>query len=171
MFLSFDQDWMDKYWSTVSPSVVQCLKTLERRENWTLRGDSQRESLDAMNSIAKKLPQLATIPLNEESLEHAKRLTKILAWLPLRTSIAAFGWLNNLGGPTNSWSYAIYIYAKRIELDSKRMSDDKELQACASILAQRIDITSFLKEFDRIFLADSSLRTLMNSLEKRLYLA
>lgn len=168
MILTFDKAWMDAYWATISPDILQCVKLLEANESWVVDEVQQVESFQKLNQVAAELPVLATLPISEHTEAKVFDLMKILTWLPIRSSIAGLAWLTALANEPQTWTSLIYRLAREIVSGNRGIEDGEIHHQCASIIVQRVDLITFLSEFNDIFLTTPSLGALMNAFEKRL---
>ncbi|EJG0325233.1 hypothetical protein C4D07_RS16865 [Vibrio parahaemolyticus] len=152
--LTFDKKWIDEYWQEVEPKVMSSISSFEARESWVV--EDQSPSLRELNRIAENLPQLANFPLNQDVQEQADRLLVILGCLPLKTSLAAFGWLGAFSQNDHKWNYIVSIHANQT-LASQRI-ENRNRYKFAKILHTRLNLFNFLIEFDKQYLSDDATR-------------
>jgi hypothetical protein len=161
--LTFDKAWIDEYWEEVEPKVMQSISHFEDRETWVVT-DSE-DSLRSLNQIAENLPEIANMPITDEVAIHSDRLITILGCLPLKTSLAAFGWLGALSENEHRWNYIINVYAHKV-IDGNHGETTPNSMFC-EILVERIALFNFLDEFNNVFLNDTTTKLALEQYAKR----
>ncbi|KAB0482475.1 hypothetical protein F7Q91_03435 [Vibrio chagasii] len=161
--LTFDKPWIDKYWDEVEPKVMQSVAIFESREKWVVLEDE--EALNSLNKIAQNLPEIANMPITGDIAIHAERIVTILACLPLKTSLAAYGWLGALSENQHKWNFIIYVYANQV-VQGKQIESNPTVPY-SEILIERVSLFNFLNEFNNVFLNDNTTKLALAQYEKR----
>jgi len=161
--LTFDKAWIDEYWKEVEPKVMQSISEFEAKETWVVTSDT--DAISKLNLIAENLPEIANMPITDDVALHSHRLITILGCLPLKTALAAFGWLGALGEREHKWNYIINVYAHKVnEGEHKETTPDPTY---SQILLRRIALFNFLDEFNNVFLNDTTTRLALEQYAKR----
>ncbi|MDA0146418.1 hypothetical protein OCT63_19515 [Vibrio sp. RW] len=161
--LTFDKDWIDEYWEEVEPEVMQSISQFESKESWVVTCD--KNALLSLNRIAQNLPEIANMPITEDVAIHSDRLIRILGCLPLKTSLAAFGWLGALSENEHRWNYIINVYANKVSQGEHQ--DTTPDPTFCKILIERLALFTFLDEFNNVFLNDITTKLALEGYVKR----
>jgi len=160
--LTFDKKWIDEYWLEISPRVISSIKSFEEKEHWI--ATDENGAIEELNRIAAQLPAIANQPINEDVEAYAYQLISVLGYLPLKTAIAAFGWLGALSENEHKWNYIINVIAHKVVASNQ----NKELDnyKLSKILTSRIELFSFLVEFEKHFISDTAMRLSLQTHQK-----
>ena len=161
--LTFDKQWIDQYWNEVEPKVMQSVAQFEGKESWVISEDE--EALNSLNKIAQNLPEIANMPITDEIAIHAERILSVLACLPLKTALAAYGWLGALSKNEHKWNFIVYVYANQVTQGKQTASNPTV--PYSEILIERVSLFNFLNEFNNVFLNDNTTKLALTQYENR----
>jgi len=145
----FSPEMQEKFWSSVDPEAIELLQMFEKRENWTHK---YNELPDFYQEMADLIPEIQEFSENKNPTEELQnRLIKLLACMSLKNNVAAMVWLDNKLQSEMSKGSSVIIYNQCENLVSGKGDQDKELQKCARVLIDRIQLMVRLKLLVTIF--------------------
>lgn len=144
--MSFDINYIQKFWDSVDPNITNHLAYWENKEYWVHNLDDESEITDSINTL---LDSLLGIDPEFKTAEKCDDLLFILASMPLSHSLAALTFLEmeKSDDIQIGWDVASIMRAD----DIVREGDDHRLYYESRLLQDRISLTVKTKIANEIF--------------------
>lgn len=133
----FEPEVQNAFWEAMTPDVRNFLDGLEGKETWTYTL-SEFEGL--FKTLAKALPDIVQLPLDEEHQSIIHKLIPVLLSMPLRQCISAVAYLDKFGGTKQNpigWGVVCYLEASEAHKDK---SMDKSKAICFKTFCERVQV-------------------------------
>ncbi len=133
----FEPEVQNAFWEAMTPDVRQFLDQLEDKETWTY---TLNEFESLFKTLAKALPDIVELPLEEEHQSIIHKLIPVLLSMPLRQCISAVAYLDKFGGTAKNpigWGVVCYLEAAETY---KNQETEKEKAICFKTFCERIQV-------------------------------